>query len=137
MVSSRLTEFVSPLLARGNRDVPLTGSHLDKGSGTLRLQLFSLEQLERHARALATEHKADVKRGPDRLLPRLAENERVLIHAYDLVTEAVAEGRRVALASEWLLDNFYVVEQQIRMARLHLPRGYSRQLPRLLNGPCE
>src|ERR1039457_5365786 len=58
----------------------------------------------------------------------------VLIQAYDLVTGAEAEGRRVAPAGEWLLDNFYLIEQQIRLTRLHLPRTYSRELPRLLNG---
>jgi cyclic beta-1,2-glucan synthetase len=34
-----------------------------------------------------------------------------------------------------LLDNFYLIEQQITQARRHLPRGYSRQLPRLADGP--
>jgi cyclic beta-1,2-glucan synthetase len=29
---------------------------------------------------------------------------------------------------------FYLIEEQIQMARRHLPRGYSRELPRLLNG---
>ena len=44
-------------------------------------------------------------------------------------------GRRITPAAEWLLDNFYLIEEQIQMARRHLPRGYSRELPRLLNGP--
>jgi hypothetical protein len=43
--------------------------------------------------------------------------------------------RRVTPAAEWLLDNFYLIEEQIQMARRHLPRGYSRELPRLLNSP--
>ena len=38
-------------------------------------------------------------------------------------------------AEAWLLDNFYLIEQQIALARRHLPRGYSRQLPRLADGP--
>ncbi len=37
-------------------------------------------------------------------------------------------------AESWLIDNFYLIEQQIGMARHHLPRGYSRQLPRLADG---
>src|SRR5208282_5370795 len=45
------------------------------------------------------------------------------------------EGRRITPAGEWLLDNFYLIEEQIQLARRHLPRGYSRELPRLLNGP--
>ncbi len=38
-------------------------------------------------------------------------------------------------ADEWLLDNFYLIEEQIRTARRHLPKNYSRELPRLLGGP--
>ena len=100
----------------------------------LRAELFSVEQLQRHAVALAGQHQLDPHHGPNRLLRRLADNEQVLIQAYDLVTGAEAEGRRVALAGEWLLDNFYLIEQQIRLTRLHLPSTYSRELPRLLTG---
>ena len=100
----------------------------------LRAELFSGEQLRRHAIAVAGQHQIDPKSGPNRLLLRLADNERVLLQAYDLVTRAETAGRRVAPAGEWLLDNFYLIEQQIRLTRLHLPRTYSRELPRLLGG---
>jgi cyclic beta-1,2-glucan synthetase len=40
-------------------------------------------------------------------------------------------GCRLTPAAEWMLDNFYLIEEQIQMARRHLPRGYSRELPRL------
>jgi hypothetical protein len=33
-----------------------------------------------------------------------------------------------------VLDNFHLIEQQIRVTRLHLPRTYSRELPRLRTG---
>ena len=74
-------------------------------------------------------------RAPDQLLTRLAENEGVLIGACNLLTAAVKANRRIAPAGEWLLDNFYLIEEQIRTAKRHLPKGYSRELPRLLNGP--
>ena len=100
----------------------------------LRAELFSGEQLRRHAIGLAGQHRLDPKRGPNRLLLRLADNEQVLIRAYELVTRAEAEGRRIAPAGEWLLDNFYLIEEQIGLTRLHLPRTYSRELPRLATG---
>jgi len=84
---------------------------------------------------MAREHRLDPKRGPNRLLRRLDENEKQLIEAYDLVIDTENESRHVAPAGEWLLDNFYIIEQQIRATRLYLPRTYSRELPRLLNGP--
>jgi cellobiose phosphorylase len=102
----------------------------------LRAELFSVDQLERHAKALAGWHELADRRGADRLLPRLVENEHVLLHTYDLVTKAAEDNRRIAPAGEWLLDNFYLIEEQIRTARRHLPRAYSRELPALANGPA-
>lgn len=100
----------------------------------LRSELFSIEQLKRHAVTLAGQHRIDPRPGPDRLLPRLADNARVLLAAYDVVTAAATQGQRIVPAEAWLLDNFYLIEQQISLARRHLPRGYSRQLPRLADG---
>jgi cyclic beta-1,2-glucan synthetase len=101
----------------------------------LRAELFSSDQMEQHGKKLADSHRLDPGRAPDRLLTRLAENEGVLIGACNLLTEAVKANRRIAPAGEWLLDNFYLIEEQIRTAKRHLPKGYSRELPRLLNGP--
>ena len=104
-------------------------------SEVLRSELLSIEQLKRHAVTLAGQHRIDPHKGPDRLLPRLADNERVLLAAYDLVTLSVTVGQRIVSAEAWLLDNFYIIEQQTGLVRRHLPRGYSRQLPRLAGGP--
>jgi cyclic beta-1,2-glucan synthetase len=101
----------------------------------LRAELFSSDQMEQHGKTLAGSHRAKVGRAPDQLLSRLGENEGVLIDACNLLTTAVKANRRIAPAGEWLLDNFYLIEEQIRTARRHLPTGYSRELPRLLNGP--
>jgi cellobiose phosphorylase len=116
---------------------PRTRSSLrhDRDTELLRSELFSVEQLKRHALTLAGQHRIDPRPGPNRLLPRLADNERVLLAAYEVITTAAMHGQRVGPAEAWLLDNFYLIEQQIDLARRHLPRGYSRQLPRLADGP--
>ena len=104
----------------------------------LRGELFSVSQLEEHARELAGWHDvrgAAIRQQPDRLLPRLRANERVLRDAYNVVTEAVKRGRRITPAAEWFIDNYHLIEEQIRTARRHLPRTYNRELPRLANGP--
>jgi len=103
----------------------------------LRAELFGIEQLKRHAVTLAGQHRVDSRRQPDRLLPRLAENARVLLAAYDLVATSSTQAETTVPAEVWLLDNFYLIEQQIGLARRHLPRGYSRQLPRLAGGASE
>ncbi len=100
-----------------------------------RAELYSIDLLQRHARLLAERHKEVAeRRGPNLLLPRLTANEK-LLRAYNEETLQVEKSRRITPASEWLLDNFYLIEEQIRMARRHLPRGFSRELPHLTSGP--
>ena len=101
----------------------------------LRSELFSSDQMEQHGRTLAGQHTLLAGHAPDRLLARLAENEAVLNGTRSLLVEVIKTDRRITPAAEWLLDNFYLIEEQIRTARRHLPKGYSRELPRLLAGP--
>ena len=101
----------------------------------LRAELFSRDQMEQHGKKLAASHQVAPGHIPDQLLSRLSENEEVLIAASDLLTAAAKANRRIAPAGEWLLDNFYLIEEQIRTAKRHLPKGYSRELPRLGGGP--
>jgi cyclic beta-1,2-glucan synthetase len=101
----------------------------------LRAELFSGDQLAAHGERLARTHVLSYASVPDRLLARLAANEQVLVDlGLHLATADDAE-RRFTPAAEWLLDNFYLIEEEIRTARRHLPRGYSRKLPRLALDP--
>jgi cyclic beta-1,2-glucan synthetase len=101
----------------------------------LRSELLTANQMEQHGKKLAGLHELNLKHTSDQLLSRLNENEDVLLGVRDLLTEAVVAERRITPAGEWLLDNFYLIEEQIRTSRKHLPKGYSRELPCLLNGP--
>ena len=101
----------------------------------LRAELFSAVQMEQHGKRLAAAHLLTPGHAPDQLLARLTENEQTLIGVCTLLMNAVTATRRIAPAGEWLLDNFYLIEEQIRTAKRHLPKGYSRELPRLLSGP--
>ena len=101
----------------------------------LRSELFSADQMEQHGKTLACLHKLTLRQAPDQLLGRLAENETAITGVCNLLTAAVKANRRITPAGEWLLDNFYLIEEQIRTAKRHLPKGYSRELPRLADGP--
>ncbi len=105
----------------------------------MQAELFSVSQLEQHARTVAIAHEVGAARRkrPDRLLPRLAANEIALREAHALVTRAVKAGTRITPAAEWFIDNYHLIEEQIRTARRHLPRGYSRELPRIENAPMQ
>ncbi|MEB0137073.1 glucoamylase family protein [Actimicrobium sp. CCC2.4] len=90
--------------------------------------------MEQHGAVLAASHTVIEEPGRDQLLARLASNETIIIDACNLLTTAVRENRQITPAAEWLLDNFYLIEEQIRTAKRHLPKTYSKQLPRLATG---
>src|SRR6478609_10045550 len=102
----------------------------------LRAELFGVEQLARHAQFIAAQHTIVTGRASARLLTRLDHNEKVL-RAFNRATLAVDKSRRVTPAAEWLLDNFYLIEEQVQLARRHLPRQYSRELPRLTSSDAQ
>ena len=75
--------------------------------------------------------------GPRRgrpLLPRLEENARQLLTAYRTLAEAIRRERAISPAAEWFVDNFHIVEDQLREIREDLPVGYYRELPKLVRG---
>jgi cyclic beta-1,2-glucan synthetase len=98
-------------------------------------ELYSVERLEQYAAALAAEHRvyAGRRRGR-RLLPALERNGRLLVAAYRALAEAVRDERTISPAAEWLVDNFHIVEEQLREIREDLPAGYYYELPKLSAG---
>jgi cyclic beta-1,2-glucan synthetase len=102
----------------------------------LRAELFSIERLEQHAASLAAAQQVTKRPMPrESLRARLRDNEAVLLGAYRAIAAAAGEGRTISPAAEWLLDNYHVVEEQIREIRQDLPPSFYRLLPKLANGP--
>jgi len=102
----------------------------------LRSELFSALQMEQHGRILATGHVLSDTVHSDQLLARLSSNEEVIISTCEVLTEAIKSGHQLTPAAAWLLDNFYLIEDQIRTAKHHLPKNYSKELPCLATGNC-
>ena len=101
----------------------------------LRSELFDADQMRAYGRILAGTHALDDSwLRTDRLLIRLDENEAVLKDVRIMLTDSVLARKRIVNAAEWLLDNFYLIEEHMRASRRDLPKGYSRQLPRLAGG---
>ncbi|MEN6469667.1 MAG: glucoamylase family protein [Smithella sp.] len=101
----------------------------------LRSELLSSEQMKRHAKKLAGLHQLTGKKATEKLLERLHENEEVLRETIRRLTAAVLANHPAAPAEEWLLDNFYLIEENVRTAKRHFSRGFSRGLPWLVSGP--
>ncbi len=100
----------------------------------LSAEIFSVERLEQYAKVLAKEHKTIRKKGRAQLLPRLEDNGRKLVAAYRSLVEAIRKGRGISPAAEWLVDNFHIVEEQLREIREDLPKSYYYELPKLAAG---
>ena len=104
----------------------------------IRAELFSVERLEQHAESLAAAQTVTETVGEGRLLlPRVLENGRVLLEYYQETAKAISHEQAITPAAEWLVDNFYIVEEQLREIRDDLPPGFYRKLPKLSAGPLE
>src|SRR6185312_15366844 len=60
----------------------------------------------------------------------LVAHDRTLQHAYAVARTAAIDNRRVEPAAEWLIDNFYLIRNEIREVREALPPNVWKRLPR-------
>jgi cyclic beta-1,2-glucan synthetase len=113
-------------------------ANLWDNSEPIREELFSTDRLEAHGCSLAAAQPVSAQRIRVRKLSRrLADNGASLLLVYRAVAKAIGEGRAITPAAEWLVDNYHLIEKQIREIRADLPAGYYRQLPKLAAGPFE
>ena len=112
-----------------NQPAPITLGSLDE---PIRAELFSVERIEQHAESLAAAQTVteDPHQGRP-LIPRVIENGRVLLDSYRAIARAIQEDRAITPAAEWLVDNFHIVEEQLREIQDDLPAGYYRKIPKL------
>ena len=101
-------------------------------SSPIRAELFSADQMERYGGKLALSHKLSKKKLPYYLLKRLDDNEKVLTRSCLILSSG--EKATITPAGEWLLDNYYLIEEQIRVVRQLLPKNFGKGLP-LLGSP--
>lgn len=102
----------------------------------LRAEPFGVERLEQHARDLAQAlASATVRGGQEPAFFRdFAANARALRDANAIVSTAAQSGEPLTTEAEWLIDNFYIVEEQLREIRDDLPRPFYRELPKASQG---
>jgi cyclic beta-1,2-glucan synthetase len=102
----------------------------------IRAELYGLESLAAQARALASAGRITLRRrAGTQFQRRLTANERILRSVHERVGAAARAGEPLTPDAEWLLDNFYIIEDVLREVRHDLPRGYYRELPKLADGP--
>jgi cyclic beta-1,2-glucan synthetase len=103
---------------------------------TISSEIFGLERSKQHARSLAVSQT--VTETPPQVysvIERLRDNAEALLAAYREICAAVADGKSVTPAAEWLIDNYHLIEEQVQQTHADLPAGFYRQLPKLAEGP--
>ena len=119
-------------LLRKNHSEAVALSSLEE---PIRAELFSAERLEQHGESLAAAQRVTTTPRKGRpLLPRVLDNGRVLLESYRAIAQAIREERAITPAAEWLVDNYHIVDEQLREIRDDLPPGFYRELPKLAEG---
>ncbi|QZY55792.1 GH36-type glycosyl hydrolase domain-containing protein [Crassaminicella profunda] len=97
--------------------------------------LLNNEELNEHAIEIAKSHVIAKKRGNIRLLwSRLNHNFKTISSIYAGLNEEVKKGNDLSPASEWLLDNYYKIEEQVQVIRQNVTKDKFLKLHILDNG---
>ncbi|MDC6169504.1 carbohydrate-binding protein, partial [Paucibacter sp. XJ19-41] len=112
----------------------------DRDDGALqppiRAELFGPQRFAQHGRSLGDTHQATRGgAGAASFFPRLRSNISVLRQARHYIGAQAASGYDISPAAEWLLDNFHLIEAQIKEIHEGLPSRYFRALPLLIAEP--
>jgi cyclic beta-1,2-glucan synthetase len=123
MVGKSVNPMVSPVAMSPELEEPI------------RAELFGVERLEQHAVSLAAAQTVTNDARMGRLLtPRVLDNGRILVESYRAIACAIRDEKAITPAAEWFVDNFHIVDEQLREIIDDLPPGYYRQLPKLASG---
>ena len=102
----------------------------------IRSEIFGLQRFAQHGRSLGETHTARTAASNTAFFfPRLQDNIKMLRQAHRYIGVQAATGYDISPAAEWLLDNFHLIESQLKEIREGLPRRYFRALPVLQGEP--
>jgi len=94
------------------------------------------EELDDHAKRIALEHSISKKKSLlNWPVPRLNDNYDFILSVYKGLNEDIQKKRPIHASAEWLLDNFYIIEEQVKVLRRELTKKNYLRLPVLQKGP--
>ncbi len=133
MVDAQLLRLF-PAAPLGLRDI------LDAARGLvdppIRSEIFGLLRFAQHGHSLGETHRASAAAsGAGTFFPRLRDNIQVLREAHGYISLQASTGYDISPAAEWLLDNFHLIEAQLKEIHEGLPKSYFRALPVLVDEP--
>lgn len=101
----------------------------------MRDALLSSEEFEGHAKTTATEHTVRKRRNYfNSPVVWMNQNYKIILSAYKELNTDIQKKYAVPPAAEWLLDNFYIIEEQVKSIRRDLDLKSYFKLPVLSFG---
>ena len=80
------------------------------------------KQLESYLEKIASSHNTTTKSQKDTYpIPQMLENFKTIQEVYNVLNEHLKLGINVHPAGEWLLDNFYIIEETVKQIQKDLP----------------
>ena len=102
----------------------------------IRSEIFGPQRFAEHGHSLGRTHVgAEVQSRTTNFFPRLDLNILRLRQSKQFIGERAASGYEISPAGEWLLDNFHLIEAQLKEIHEGLPKRYFSQLPILTDAP--
>lgn len=106
-----------------NKKLKITGTMLEKS------------QLEKHLEKIASSHNTTSKSQKDTYpVPQLIENLKTIEEVYNLLNEHLKLGINIHPAGEWLLDNYYIIEETVKQIQKELPLNKYTNFVGIANG---
>ena len=123
-------DWIAPRIAR------ILDTAMGPALDPIRAEMFGNERFAQHGRSLGDTHRAaKAQFGQSTFYPRLRNNIRTLRAAHQYISDQADCGHDLSPAAEWLVDNFHLIEAQLREIHDGLPYRYYKALPVLQDEP--
>jgi cyclic beta-1,2-glucan synthetase len=100
----------------------------------IRGTLLDKVQLAKHIEKTASEHSIKSFSNKETYpIPNLIEDYKFILETYNLLTKHLKLGIKIHSAGEWILDNFYIIEETVKVIQKELPMKKYRNMVGLSN----
>lgn len=97
--------------------------------------ILTTKELENYLEKMASKHNLSVKSSKETYpIPRLLENYSIIKEVYEILNEHVKQGISIHPAGEWILDNFYIIEETVKSIKQELTLKKYKNFVGIKNG---
>lgn len=101
----------------------------------IRGEIYSSERLEKYALYLGENLKFTSERNKkNQLIPSVDRNYLLLSEIYKILIKKSQKGDELPTGGAWIVENFHIIEEQVREIKQDLPKSFYYELPWLQEG---